>query len=77
MIVRLLALALALALLPASAGAHGEHGGAAPLGAVVTLGGYQIELLSHPAPPARGQAGHVIAKVLRSDGLDPATGGEV
>ncbi|MBI2156571.1 MAG: 4Fe-4S binding protein [Candidatus Rokubacteria bacterium] len=79
MIVRLLALALAL--LPASAGAHGGHDGhgAAPAGggATVTVGGYTIELLSHPAPLARGQAGHVVAKVLRSDGLDPATGGEV
>jgi len=74
-----LLVAVGLALAPAAALAHGEHGGAERLGGggVVTVGGWQIELLSHPAPLARGQRSHVVAKVLTAVAQAPASGGEV
>ena len=82
MIARLLGMAL-LALVPAVAAAHGEHeghDGAAPLGSAagtVTVGGYQVELLSHPSPLTRGGSGHVLAKVLRSTDHAPVMAGRV
>src|SRR3990172_551035 len=63
---------------PPARGGDGEHGGAERLGGggVVTVGGWQIELLSHPAPLARGQRSHVVAKVLTAVAQAPASGGE-
>lgn len=74
------ALGLALVLvLPGAAGAHGEHGGAKPLGetSIVTLGGYQVELLSQPSPLARGRASELVAKVQKNSPLTPVSGGRV
>ncbi len=78
MIVRLLAAALVV-LLPGWAAAHGEHGGAAPLGASgpVSVQGYNVELLSHPAPLALGQPSHLVVKVMRNPSLVPVSGARV
>ena len=78
MIPRLLGPALLL-LLPVAAAAHGEHGSARPLGetGVVTVEGYQLELLSHPAPLAVGQESHVVVKVFKNSPLAPVSGGTV
>ncbi|HLE43944.1 MAG TPA: 4Fe-4S binding protein [Methylomirabilota bacterium] len=75
----LLALALSLFVLPVAAAAHGEHGGAKPLGdmATVAVQGYQVELLSEPAPLARGQASRVVAKVLAGSPPEPVSGGRI
>ena len=77
--IRALLAAVLLVVAPTAAGAHGEHGGAERLGAggIVTVGGWQVELLSHPAPLARGRPSHVVAKVLTGAGLAPVSGGEV
>ncbi len=66
-------------LFPVAAAAHGEHGTARPLGetGVVTVQGYQIELLSHPSPLALGQENHLVAKVFRNSALTPVSGGRV
>ncbi len=76
MITRLLGSALVL-LLPVTAAAHGEHGSAKPLGetAVVTVQGYQLELLSHPSPLVVGQESHVVVKVFKNSPLTPVSGG--
>lgn len=78
MIARLLVTVL-LALTPAVATAHGEHGDAKPLGATstVTVEGYQVELLSVPSPLTAGRPGQVIAKVLAGPALRPVGGGRV
>ena len=78
MIIRLLGAALLL-FLPAAAAAHGEHGSAKPLGetSVVTVQGYQLELLSHPSPLAVGQESHVVVKVFKNSPLTPVSGGTV
>jgi hypothetical protein len=78
MILRGLATML-VALVPAVAAAHGEHGGAEPLGTAgtVTVQGYQIELLSHPSPLTRERSAHVVAKIVRSPDLAPVPGGRV
>jgi hypothetical protein len=78
MIVRLLAAVLVM-LLPATAAAHGEHGGAKPLGAMgaVTVQGYQVELLSQPTPLAPGQPSQIVAKIMKSSSLVPVSGGRV
>jgi len=71
--------ALLLAL-PTLAAAHGEHGGAKPLGdgGVVTIHGYQVELLSHPSPLAVGRKSHVVAKVFKVNSTQtPVSGGRV
>ncbi|HET7874962.1 MAG TPA: 4Fe-4S binding protein [Methylomirabilota bacterium] len=77
MIARLLATVLLL--LPAAAWAHGEHGDAKPVGAlsVVTVQGYQVELLSRPSPPVSGQETQLVAKVVRNPALVPVSGGRV
>jgi ferredoxin len=69
-----------VALLPALAAAHGEHGSARPLGggtSVVTVQGYQVELLSQPSPPARGQEAQIVANVLDGSTALPVSGGRV
>ena len=78
MISRLLGFLLVL-LLPAAAAAHGEHGAAKPLGdtGVVTVQGYQVELLSQPGPLALGQESQVVAKVFKNSPLTPVSGGKV
>jgi polyferredoxin len=78
MITRLLGSALVL-LLPVTAAAHGEHGSAKPLGetGVVTVQGYQLELLSHPSPLAAGRESHVVVKVFKNSPLTPVSGGTV
>ncbi len=78
MIRRLLWPALVL-LLPVAAAGHGEHGSARPLGdtGVVTIQGYQIELLSHPGPLAAGQENHVVVKVFKNSPLTPVSNGTV
>jgi len=77
-IARLLTAALVM-LLPALAGAHGEHGGGKPLGAtgVVAILGYQVELLSEPGPLAAGERAHVIAKITENSSETPVSGGTV
>jgi len=78
MTTRLLAAAL-LVLVPVAAAAHGEHGSTKPLGetSVVTVQGYQLELLSHPSPLAVGQESHVVVKVFKNSPLTPVSGGAV
>ena len=75
-----LSITLALSLLfPVVVAAHGEHGEAKALGetSVVTVGEYQIELLSHPSPLARGQESHVAAKLFKNSPLVPVSGATV
>ena len=83
---RALAIAIALTvLLPVSAGAHGEggghgdHGAAQPPGnaLTVTIGDYQVELLSHPSPLARGQASDVTARILEGSARRAVSGATV
>lgn len=59
--------------------AHGEHGNAAaPAGtSPVTIDGYQVELLTSPAPLAAGKRGQIVAKILRSATMEPVSGGKV
>ena len=78
MITRLLVATILLSL-PATAAAHGEHGGARSAGEVnvVSVHGYQVELLSHPSPIARGQESQVIAKIVKNSPLKPAAAGRV
>lgn len=59
--------------------AHGEHGSAAPPSGTspVTVAGYQIELLTYPAPPVSGAPAQIVAKVLRSGTMEPVSGGTV
>jgi len=66
-------------LLPLAAWAHGEHGSAKPPGgtAVVTVQGYEVELLSSPAPLAAGQESQLVAKVFKNPPLAPVSGGRV
>ena len=68
-----------LLLLPTTVFAHGEHGGAQPIGAVslVSIQGYQVELLSQPSPLAPGQESHVVAKIIQNSPLKPVSGGRV
>jgi len=78
MIGRVLAVALTL-LAPAAALAHGEHGAGEAVGqtGAVTLGGYRVELLSHPSPLAAGREHHLTARITTEAGSDPAPGGRV
>ncbi|MBI4414601.1 MAG: 4Fe-4S binding protein [candidate division NC10 bacterium] len=78
MIGRLLGAAVVL-LLPVAAAAHGEHGAARPLGemSLVTIQGYQVELLSQPSPLALRQESQVVAKVFKNSPLAPVSGGRV
>ncbi len=66
-------------LLPTTVFAHGEHGGAQPIGAVrlVSIQGYQVELLSQPSPLAPGQESQVVAKIIQNSPLKPVSGGRV
>jgi hypothetical protein len=59
--------------------AHGEHGNAAaPTGtSPVTVDGYQIEVLTFPAPLVAGKPGQVVVKVLRGATMEPVSGGNV
>jgi len=78
MIARLLAAALLL-LPPAAAAAHGEHGAAGPLEgtSLVTVQGYQVELLSQPGPLVVSQESQVVAKIFRNSPLTAVAGGRV
>ncbi|MBI4011098.1 MAG: 4Fe-4S binding protein [Candidatus Rokubacteria bacterium] len=78
MIVRGLAVAIAL-LLPAAAAGHGEHGSGRPLGeaSVVTVQGYRIELSTHPGPFAAGVETHLIARVTTVASSTPVSGGRL
>ncbi len=78
MIVRGLAVAIAL-LLPVAAAGHGEHGAGRSVGetSVVTVQGYQIELLTHPGPLALGEETHLIAKVMAASSLASVSGGRL
>jgi polyferredoxin len=77
-IARLLVAAILFSV-PTTAAAHGEHGGARSAGEVnvVSVHGYQVELLSHPSPIARGQESQVIAKIVKNSPLKPAAAGRV
>ncbi|MBI1894229.1 MAG: 4Fe-4S binding protein [Candidatus Rokubacteria bacterium] len=77
MIARLLGAALVL--LPVAAWAHGDHGGAKALGetSLVTVQGYQVELLSRPSPLALGQESELVAKIFKNSPLRPISGGRV
>ncbi len=78
MITRFLITAL-VALLPGWAAAHGEHGGAEPLGSAgpVRVQDYWLELLSHPAPLVVGQASHLVVKVSADPSRAPVSGARV
>ncbi|MFQ5830636.1 MAG: 4Fe-4S binding protein [Candidatus Methylomirabilia bacterium] len=78
MIFRLLGTALIL-LFPVAAAAHGQHGSATPLGklSLVTVQGYEVELLSRPSPLALGRESQVVAKVFKNSPLTPISGGRV
>lgn len=77
--VRLLLAALLVAALPVPARAHGEHGAAKAAGAAatVTVQGYEVELLSDPAPLVAGRESRVVAKVTTTAAATPVTGGVV
>ncbi len=64
---------------PAPVLAHGEHGNAAPPAGTspVTVAGYQIELLTAPAPLEARKPGQIVAKILRSATMEPVSGGSV
>jgi ferredoxin len=68
-----------VALLPATARAHGEHGAATPAGptSAIGVGGYHIEVLSQPNPLATGRPGQIIAKVATSSDHAPVSGGKI
>lgn len=74
-------LGLAIALLwTGSAGAHGEHGDAAPAlhgRAIVQVAGYEVELLSNPAPPVAGRPARIVAAVREAGTGRAPTGGRV
>ena len=78
MIARLLA-ALLIVLLPGGAAADGGHHGAGPLGVAgpVRVQGYWVELLSHPAPLAVGQSGHLAVKLSSDPSRTPVSGARV
>jgi polyferredoxin len=78
MIARLLAVAI-VGLLPAAAAAHSGHGDVSPQGSqgLVTVEGYQVEILSHPSPLTPGQANHVVAKIVTASTLEPVSAGRV
>jgi hypothetical protein len=72
--------AVALGILnPLAVFAHGEHGDAAPPAGTspVTVDGYQVELLTSPAPPEPGKPTQIMAKILRSGTMEPVGGGNV
>jgi hypothetical protein len=72
---------LAIALLWASpAAGHGEHGDVAPAlhgRAIVQVAGYEVELLSNPAPPVAGQPAKIVAAVREAGTGRAPTGGRV
>ena len=60
--------------------AHGNHGDAAPPEggiSLVTLEGFQVELLTSPRPPRVGRENKIVAKILRSGSLEPVRNGKV
>lgn len=60
--------------------AHGDHGDAAPPEggiSLVTLDGFQVELLTSPRPPRAGEESKIIAKILRNGSLEPVRDGKV
>jgi ferredoxin len=72
---------LAIGLLGAApAAGHGEHGDAAPAvhgRAIVQVAGYEVELLSNPAPPVAGQPAKIVAAVREAGTGRAPTGGRV
>ncbi|HEY7676069.1 MAG TPA: hypothetical protein VIG69_03270, partial [Candidatus Methylomirabilis sp.] len=72
---------LAIALLWAPpAAAHGEHGDVAPAlhgRAIVQVAGYEVELLSNPAPPVAGRPAKIVAAVREAGTGRAPTGGRV
>ena len=79
MTLRLIAAAMLL-LLPAAALGHGgDHGGPRSIGEVslVSIQGYQVELLSEPSPLAPGQESQVVVKVIGDSAREPVSGGRV
>ena len=59
--------------------AHGEHSDAAPPAGIspISIEGFQVELLTSPQPPRAGERSQIIAKILRSDSLEPVSNGKV
>ncbi|HXG52385.1 MAG TPA: 4Fe-4S binding protein [candidate division Zixibacteria bacterium] len=60
--------------------AHGDHGDAAPLEggiSLVTLDGFQAELLTSPRPPRAGEENKIVVKILRHGSLDPVRNAKV
>jgi polyferredoxin len=56
--------------------AHGDA--APPAGASpVTVDGFQVELLTSPQPPRAGEQSRIVAKILRSDTMEPVRNGNV
>ncbi len=65
---------------PSPAGAHGEHGDAAPAlhgRAMVRVAGYEVELLANPVPPVAGQPVKFVAAVRDAATGRAPTGGRV
>ena len=62
-----------------AAGAHAEHGATMSREATsaLTVDGYRVELSSHPSPPVRDQAGHLVATVLHGEARHPVSGSRV
>lgn len=60
--------------------AHGDHGDAAPPEggiSLVTLDGFQAELLTSPRPPRAGEESKIVIKILRNGSLAPVSNGKV
>lgn len=60
--------------------AHGNHGDAAPTKrgiSLITLGEFQVELLTSPQPMRVGRKNKIVAKILRSGSLEPVRNGKV
>lgn len=78
MIARLLAVAL-VALLPARAAAHSEHGGVEALAGAgpVRVEGYWVQVLAHPAPPEAGNPAHLVVKLSSDPSGAPVSGAQV
>ncbi len=73
-------LILLSALIPPSAFAHGDHGGASPPEGglnLLSFEGFQLELLVSPQPLRSGAENKITVKILRDGSLQPVRDGKV